>query len=275
MRAPPILPLTAIALTGALAIAAIRNIDSAPEAIRQLGAQAQTPSEAKPGDKAEKTDKSAKTDKTTPLPNMTVASAAGATTAAAASAAAAPACAPSPAELAKEAGLSPGELQTLQNLSSRRGQLDDRERALETQLQLLAAAEAKVDGKLKTLTALKSEISILLGQADTKVQGEIDRLVIVYSKMKPKDAAAIMSTLDDKVRIPVAAKLKEKDLAAILGMMPTAEAKKITEALANRFNNVKSMAETVQNPPPEPPPPPPAPPPAKGRKPAKPTAKAG
>ena len=77
MRAPPILPLTAIALTGALAIAAIRNIDSAPEAIRQLGAQAQTPSEAKPGDKAEKTDKSAKTDKTTPLPNMTVVSAAG------------------------------------------------------------------------------------------------------------------------------------------------------------------------------------------------------
>ena len=274
MRAPPILPLTAIALTGALAIAAIRNIDSAPEAIRQLGAQAQTPSEAKPGDKAEKTDKSAKTDKTTPLPNMTVASAAGATTAAAASAAAAPACAPSPAELAKEAGLSPGELQTLQNLSSRRGQLDDRERALETQLQLLAAAEAKVDGKLKTLTALKSEISILLGQADTKVQGEIDRLVSVYSKMKPKDAAAIMSTLDDKVRIPVAAKLKEKDLAAILGVMPTSEAKKITEALASRFNNVKSMAETVQNPPPEPPPPPPAPP-AKGRKPAKPTAKAG
>ena len=202
MRAPPILPLTAIALTGALAFAAIRNIDSAPDAIRQLGARAQTPSEAKAGDKAEKTDKSDKsdkTDKTAPLPNMTVASAAGATTAAAGSAApAAPvACAPSTAELAKEAGLSPGELQTLQNLSSRRGQLDDRERALETQLQLLAAAEAKVDGKLKTLTALKGEISTLLGQADTKVQGEIDRLVIVYSKMKPMDAAAIMSSLDD------------------------------------------------------------------------------
>ena len=158
-------------------------------------------------------------------------------------------------QLPGEGSLRRSFLQTLQNLSSRRGQLDDRERALETQLQLLAAAEAKVDGKLKTLTALKSEISTLLGQADTKVQGEIDRLVIVYSKMKPKDAAAIMSTLDDKVRIPVAAKLKEKDLAAILGVMPTSEAKKITEALASRFNNVKSMAETVQNPPPEPPPP--------------------
>ena len=278
MRAPPILPLTAIALSGALAFAALRNIDAAPSAIRQLGAQAQTPSDAKAADKSSDKagDKAAPAAATTPLPNMTVASAAGATTAAAASALpTAPACAPSPAELAKDAGLSPGELQTLQNLSSRRGQLDDRERALETQLQLLAAAEAKVDGKLKTLTTLKGEISTLLGQADTKVQGEIDRLVIVYSKMKPKDAAAIMSTLDDKVRIPVAAKLKEKDLAAILGVMPTAEAKKITEALANRFNNVKSMAETVQNPPPEPPPPPPAPPPAKGRKTARPTAKAG
>jgi flagellar motility protein MotE (MotC chaperone) len=264
-------------LTGALAIAAIRNIDSAPDAIRQLGAQAQTPSEHKPGEKGDKGGAPEKSDKSAPMPNMTVASAAGATTAAAASAAtpAPTACAPSPAELAKEAGLSPGELQTLQNLSSRRGQLDDRERALETQLQLLAAAEAKVDGKLKTLTALKGEISTLLGQADTKVQGEIDRLVIVYAKMKPKDAAAIMSTLDDKVRIPVAAKLKEKDLAAILGAMSTSEAKKITEALASRFNNVKSMAETVQNPPPEPPPPPPGQPPAKGRKPAKPTAKAG
>jgi len=277
MRAPPILPLTAIALTGALAFAAIRNIDSAPDAIRQLSAQAQTPSDAKPGDKAAAPGATDKPDKAAPLPNMTVASAAGAATAAsaAASTAAPPACAPSPAELAKEAGLSPGELQTLQNLSSRRGQLDERERALETQLQLLAAAEAKVDGKLKTLTALKGEISGLLGQADTKVQGEIDRLVIVYAKMKPKDAAAIMSTLDDKVRIPVAAKLKEKDLAAILGMMPTAEAKKITEALASRFNNVKSMAETVQNPPPEPPPPPPPAPPAKARKAARPTAKAG
>ena len=162
-------------------------------------------------------------------------------------------------ELAKQAGLSPGELQALQNLSTRRGQLDDRERALDTQLQLLAAADSKVDGKIKALTALKVEIQGLLGLSDGKADAEIDRLVIVYSKMKPKDAGAIMAQLDDKVRIPVAAKMKPKDLAAILSQMPTSEAKKITETLAARFNNVKQVAESLQNPPPEPPPAPDAP----------------
>jgi len=52
-------------------------------------------------------------------------------------------CAPTAAELAKEAGLSPAELQQLQNLGARRSQLDQRESDLSTQLALLAAAEAR------------------------------------------------------------------------------------------------------------------------------------
>ena len=46
-------------------------------------------------------------------------------------------CAPTAAELAKEAGLSPAELQVLQSLQSRRGQIDDREKDLDTEVQLL------------------------------------------------------------------------------------------------------------------------------------------
>ena len=262
MRAPPILPLTAIALTGALALSALRNIDALPQMFSQLQAKAEGVAAPAKG--------AAPTKSAAPLPGQTPATTqvASADPQKAVPAAAPPACATSPAELAKEAGLSPGELQALQNLSSRRGQLDDREKALDTQIQLLAAADVKVVGKLKALTALKAEIQGLLGLADNKSQTEIDRLVIVYSKMKPKDSAAIMSTLDDKVRIPVAAKMKEKDLAAILAQMPTIEAKKITELLANRFNNVKQVAETITNPPPEPPPAPEAP--AKpGKKPAR------
>ena len=71
-------------------------------------------------------------------------------------------CAPTAAELAKEAGLSPAELQVLQNLGARRGQLDQREEDLSTQLALLAAAEAKVDAKVRALTGLKSDIKGLL-----------------------------------------------------------------------------------------------------------------
>ena len=255
MRAPPLLPLTAIAIGGVLSLAALRNIDAVPKVMQAMTARAEGSGAppAKPPAKPSATAKPATSAAAAPLPAQT---AAPGTAAPANPASPIPVCAASPAELAKQAGLSPGELQALQNLSSRRGQLDDRERALEA------------------LTALKAEIQGLLGLGDGKAQGEIDRLVIVYSKMKPKDAGAIMAQLDDKVRIPVAAKMKEKDLAAILSQMPTSEAKKITETLAARFNNVKQVAESLQNPPPEPPPAPDAPAKRAARKARKP-AKAG
>jgi flagellar motility protein MotE (MotC chaperone) len=148
---------------------------------------------------------------------------------------AAPVCAPTPAELARQAGMSPAELQVLQSLGTRRGQLDAREQALDTQLQLLAAAEAKVDGKLKQLTSLKGDIQGLLGQVDTHKETEIARLVTVYEKMKPAEAAARIVLLDDAVRLPLASKMKVAVLAQVLAQMPPAEAKNITEKLADRL----------------------------------------
>jgi flagellar motility protein MotE (MotC chaperone) len=244
MRAPPLLPITAVALTGVLAMSAINAFDLAPKFMARASAFAQSAKAPGAADakKAPEADKGAPgADKTAdaakdkpPATNMP------------------PACAVPAGELAKEAGLSPAELQALQNLSARRGQLDDREKALDTQIQLLNAADAKVETKLKALTQLKSEVQALLGQADQKSNAEIDRLVTVYSKMKPKDAAAIMTALDDKIRVPVAAKMKEKDLSAILAQMPTLEAKKLTELMANRFAPAKTMSEALANPPPEP-----------------------
>jgi flagellar motility protein MotE (MotC chaperone) len=158
-----------------------------------------------------------------------------------------PACATSPAELAREAGLSPGELQTLQNLQTRRGQLDDREQKLDTQIQLLAAAEAKVDAKIKAMNLVKGQIQGLLGQADQQQQADVDRLTSVYQKMKPADAAAVMATLDEKVRIAVVAKMKDAALAAILGKMPTEEAKKLTESLAQRATAAKASLQAAEH----------------------------
>jgi flagellar motility protein MotE (MotC chaperone) len=154
-------------------------------------------------------------------------------------------CAPTAAELAKEAGLSPAELQVLQNLGARRGQLDQREADLSTQLGLLAAAEAKLDAKTKVLTGLKSDIQGLLAQADGREAAEVDRLVKVYEGMKPKDAAARMAILEDGVRLPIAAKMKERSLSAIVGQMPPADAKKLTESLAHRFAAAQTLAQNA------------------------------
>jgi flagellar motility protein MotE (MotC chaperone) len=156
-------------------------------------------------------------------------------------------CAPTAAELAKEAGLSPAELQVLQSLGERRGQLDQREADLNTQLALMAAAEAKLDAKVQALNGLKGDIQGLLGQADQREQAEVDRLVKVYEGMKPKDAAPRFVLLDDAVRLPIAAKMKDRALSAILALMPPADAKKLTEALAKRFQDAKAMAANAAN----------------------------
>ena len=154
-------------------------------------------------------------------------------------------CAPTAAELAKEAGLSPAELQVLQNLGARRGQLDQRESDLSTQLALLAAAEGKIDVKTKVLQGLKNDVQALLAQADGREAGEVDRLVKVYEGMKPKDAAARMAILEDSVRLPIAAKMKERSLAAIVGQMPPQDAKKLTESLAHRFSAARTLAQNA------------------------------
>ncbi|MDP1737595.1 MAG: MotE family protein, partial [Caulobacter sp.] len=213
---PRILPLTGIAVVGVLGINALAGARSLPELFTGARAFAEELAGGKPGPAVPPEKAAAK-------PAVAV-------------------CAPTAAELARQASLSPAELRMLQSLGVRRGELDAREGDIDLQLQLLAAAEAKLDARVKALTGLKTDIQGLLGQADAQQQAETTRMVAVFSAMKPKDAAARMAILDDSVRLPIAAKMKERTLAAILAQMPPAEAKKLTESLATRFAASTSLA---------------------------------
>ena len=142
--------------------------------------------------------------------------------------------------------MSPSELRVLQSLGERRGLLDEREQAIDTQSKLLSAAELKLDAKIKALAALKAELQGLVGQAGAQQKSENDRLVSVYEKMKPKDAAPIMAALDDKVRLPVAAQMKPQILAAILAQMDPKDAKALTEKLADRLARADAVTSRVQ-----------------------------
>jgi flagellar motility protein MotE (MotC chaperone) len=239
MNAPRILPLVGIAVGGVLAIKALSGVTHLPDLVEGAKAFAEGVAPTKTQD-AGKPDPNAPvlppglSPKAAPQPGSAEAVAAAANTAPQAPRLA---CGPNPADLARDAGLSPAELQVLQSLSARRGQLDQRQQDLDVQLQLLSAAETKLDSKLRALASMKADLQKLLDDADQKKVSEIDRLVTVYSQMKPKDAAARMSLLDDGVRLPIAAKMKERALSAILAQMAPADAKSITEKLAGRFES--------------------------------------
>ena len=242
---PRILPLVGVAIGGVLAVNALTGARDLPSLVS--GAQAFAEEAVKtvapgkadvPASKSEVAEKVEGKDAAATLPAATNTPKA--------------VCAPTAAELAKQAGLSPAELQVLQSLGTRRGQLDQRENDLSTQLALMAAAEAKLDAKIKTLTSLKGDVQGLLTQSSTKEAAEIDRLVKVFEGMKAKDAAPRMVLLDDSVRIPIAAKMKERALSSIIAVMPAPEAKRLTESLARRYSDAMAAAkkaEAVANPP--------------------------
>lgn len=228
---PRILPLVGVAIVGVMGINALAGAQSLPDMVSGARAFAEEAANsvkpaAKSGEKAA-TGAAKDVVATAVLPPAAKPAAV---------------CAPTAAELAKEAGLSPAELQVLQSLGARRGQLDKREQDMDVQLALMAAAEAKLDAKIKALTGMKGDIAKLMVDADAKEQAEIDRLVKVFEGMKPKDAAPRMVLLDDSVRLPIAAKMKERALSPIIAAMPPIEAKKLTEALAGRFADVKRVA---------------------------------
>ena len=238
---PRILPLVGVAIGGVLAINALAGAKDLPGLLTGARAYAEEAAAkvAKPakGDKADKAGKpgdaattgEAKDAVAAILPPPTIVPKA--------------ACAPTAAELAKEAGLSPAELQVLQSLGSRRGELDKREEDLSTQLALMAAAEAKLDAKLKAMNGLKTDVQAMLAQANGREATEVDRLVKVFEGMKAKDAAPRMVLLDDSVRLPIAAKMKERALSAIIAQMPPQEAKRLTESLSRRFSAAQALGQ--------------------------------
>ncbi|NJC39774.1 flagellar motility protein MotE (MotC chaperone) [Brevundimonas alba] len=162
---------------------------------------------------------------------------------AAAPAAPAPAvCALTPEQLAQQAGISPAELRIIQSLSARRTELDARDADLAAMLPLMATAEQKLDAKVAALATVKAEVQALLGQVGEREKAEVDRLVAVYSAMRPREAARVFATLDDSVRLPVAAAMRPRSLAAVMAQMDPAAARVLTEKLAGRFAAQRQLA---------------------------------
>ena len=175
-RAPRLMPLIAVAIGGVLAMKAVGAFEGAPHFLKEAQARADAaapgaasgkPAKGKPGKgkldgaPAASPLASAAADGLAgssqpagqpaggaPPPPPGIAPAAADLVKASTTA---PVCAPTAAELAKEAGLSLAELRVLQSLQARRGQLDQREQAIQTELALLQAAEVKVDFKIKSL----------------------------------------------------------------------------------------------------------------------------
>lgn len=130
---------------------------------------------------------------------------------------------------------SASEVNVVNALAQRRKELDARGAILNTQANMIAAAEQRVDAKIAQLKQLQSQINALLVQRDDAQKAQIAALVKTYSTMKPVDAARIFNNLPDDVLLPVAQSMKSDVLALVMAKMSSDAAQKLTVRLADRL----------------------------------------
>ncbi len=112
---------------------------------------------------------------------------------------------------------------------------------LEDQRTALAQRRSEIDLANETLVIetarldeLKQEVEALLERANTAHVADVDRLVALYSNMKPRDAAAIMNDLDLEVTITVLGTMPERSAAPILATLNPVRARALSLILLER-----------------------------------------
>jgi flagellar motility protein MotE (MotC chaperone) len=143
------------------------------------------------------------------------------------------AAAPDPLKTAvAEKKFSPTELELLQNLSKRRGELDQRSEELDQRELLLKATEQRVQEKIDQLQKMQAQLDAALGKVDEQEDQRLQSLVRIYEAMKPQEAATIFDKLEQPVLLQVLTRMKDKSVAAILPHLDGDKARSITMALA-------------------------------------------
>lgn len=126
------------------------------------------------------------------------------------------------------------ELQVLQNLSERRRQIEQRESDLDMRAGLLQATEQRIVSKIAELKVIQTTIEGLLKRHDKQRDKQMQSVVKIYEKMKPKDAARIFEQLDMAILLDVVERMREAKTAPIMANMSPVKAKAVTAAMARR-----------------------------------------
>jgi flagellar motility protein MotE (MotC chaperone) len=129
---------------------------------------------------------------------------------------------------------SPSEIALLENLSRRRDEIETRADALDVRENLLVATESRIDEKIDALKTLEERIDALVKKHEKAEEARINKLVVVYEKMKPKDAARIFDQIELDILLEVTGRMKEAKVAEVLAKMSSERAQELTIALATR-----------------------------------------
>ena len=109
--------------------------------------------------------------------------------------------------------------------------LKRREDELAAKERALVSMEKSVDDKLAELKRAEASIKKLLDEADSLKDARIKRQVDTYMAMKPKQAAEVLSNMDQELAVKILTGMKPKVAGEIMTFVKTDKAAKLTEAM--------------------------------------------
>ncbi len=124
--------------------------------------------------------------------------------------------------------LPPPNIPTYRNRNS----LEQKENELKRQEQELLTLQQQMQSRLDELKKVESNVQGMLNEATTEQDDKIKHLVAVYANMKPKRAAQVLATLDEKISVKILAGLKADQAGDILTYMETEPAARLSELLS-------------------------------------------
>jgi flagellar motility protein MotE (MotC chaperone) len=130
------------------------------------------------------------------------------------------------------APISDEERHLLQDLLSRKEDIDRREKILNDRQSAFAATEKSLDGRVQHMNELQDSLQKIQDAAIKKNDENWQGLVSVYETMKPGAAAAILNNLEMPVLLQIFDRMKDRKAAVILSQMDTDRARLVTVELA-------------------------------------------
>jgi flagellar motility protein MotE (MotC chaperone) len=114
-------------------------------------------------------------------------------------------------------------------LMEKEKELAEREKHIVELEEKLQQQKLELDEKIKQLDQARRDIASKLETRVAQDQENIEKLVGVYSNMKPQSAALVISKLDEELAISVLRKMKKQDAGAIMNYMDPQKTKVLSE----------------------------------------------
>ena len=129
-------------------------------------------------------------------------------------------------------GISQEDIKILTALDSRRVELEEKRKMLDSREDDIQKRDKEYIGKLSELRELTDKLHLERDKDDKKKLAELDQLANVYGSMAPPEAAHLIEQLDVTIALPLLKRLPEKRMGQILPLMSPERALAITRLLS-------------------------------------------